>query len=100
MAAGLDRKFGAHADVGPDAQFAAAGEQHVQFAGHLQHEEKVEAQALGLQAKVDELLILVAVADDAGLGVAHQGDRGDELGLGAHFQAVVIAGPYAAAGSP
>ena len=92
VAAGLDRELGAHADVGADAQFTAAGEQNVQFAGHLQHEEQVEAQALGLQAQVDELLILVAVADDAGFGIAHQGDGGDELRLGAHFQTVMVAG--------
>ena len=92
VAAGLDRELGAHADVGADAQFTAAGEQDAQFAGHLQHEEQVEAQALGLQAQVDELLILVAVADDAGFGIAHQGDGGDELRLGAHFQTVMVAG--------
>lgn len=54
---------------------------------------KTLSQAAGLEAQVDEFRVLVAVADDAGLGVAHQGDGGDEFGLGTHFQPVMVVRP-------
>ena len=53
----------------------------------------VEAQALGLEAQVKEFLVLVAVADQAGLGIAHEGNGGNEFGLGADLETVMIAGP-------
>ena len=43
-----------------------------------------------MEREVDELLVLVAVADEVGLGVMHVGEGGDQLGLGAGFQTVVV----------
>ena len=93
MAARLDRQFGPHPDVGAHAQHLGALQQHVQLSGHFQHEKDIEAQAQGLEAQVDEFRVLVTVADDAGLGVAHQGDSGDEFGLGTNFQPVMVVRP-------
>ena len=43
-----------------------------------------------MEAEVDELLVLVAVADQAGLAGLHHGHGGDQLGLAAGLQAVVV----------
>ena len=49
VSARLDRQFGPHAKVGPHAQSLGALQQHVQLAGHFQHEKDVEAQTQGLK---------------------------------------------------
>ena len=41
----------------------------------------LQAHLLGVQGEVDELLVLVAVADEVGLGVVHVGEGGDQLRL-------------------
>ena len=46
---------------------------------------------LGLQGQVDELVVLVAVADEEGLGVVQVREGRDELRLAPGLQAVVVA---------
>jgi hypothetical protein len=60
------------------------------FAGHLHHQHGLQAHAAGVEGEVDELRVLVAVADDERLGVVHVRERGDELGLAAGLEAVVV----------
>ena len=44
-----------------------------------------------MQAEIDELLVLVAVADEAGFRVFELGNGGNEFGFGTDFEAVVKA---------
>ena len=90
MAGALGGEADADAEVGQDTDFARAFEDEVELAGHFQDEHDAEAHFLGVECEVDELLVLVAVANEVGLGVVHVGERGDELGLGAGFEAVVV----------
>ena len=91
VAGALGGKADADAEVRQDAEFARAFEDEIELAGHFQHEHDAQAHFLGLEGEVDEFLVLVAVADQIGLGIVHVRERGDELGLGAGFKAVVVA---------
>ena len=74
-------KADADAEIGKHADAAGALQDEVEFAGHFQNEHDLEPHFLGVQGEVDELLVLVAVADDVGLGVVHVREGGDQLGL-------------------
>ena len=91
VAAGSGGELAAHAELGTHVQHPGAFQNGVQLAGHFDDKEDIEAQALCLQTKVYELAILVAVADKAGFPVRHVGHGSNELALGAHFQAVMVA---------
>jgi hypothetical protein len=80
----------ADAEGGAHAHFFAALEDEFELAGHLQDHDDLEAHLLGVEGEVDEFLVLVAVADDVGLWIVHVGEGGDELGLAAGLQAVMV----------
>ena len=90
MAGAAGGKADAYAEIRQHADLARALEDEFQLAGHFQHEHDFQAHFLRMQREVDELLVLVAVADDVGFRIVHVGQRGDQLGLGAGFQAVVV----------
>jgi len=91
VSARFDGQLGPDAELGTNAEQLGALQDHVQFARHFHDEETIEAHALGVQAKVNKLLVLVAVAHQAGFVAAQLGDGRDEFGLGADFQAMMIA---------
>ena len=99
VAGALGGKADADAEVRQHAELARALQDEVELAGHFQHEHDLQAHFLGVEGEVDELLVLVAVADDVGLGIVHVGERGDQLGLGAGFEAVVVRFPNSAISS-
>ena len=70
--------------------FGALDDQR-QFVGHLHHQDAGEADFGGVEAEVDEFLVLVAVADQHRLLVAHHAHGGDQFGLGAGLQAMMVA---------
>ena len=82
VAGSAGREPHAHAEVWQHADLARAFENKLQLAGHLEHEHDLEAHLLRVQREVDELLVLIAIANDECLGVIHVGKRGDQLRLG------------------
>jgi hypothetical protein len=87
---GLGGELHAHAEHRVHAHGLGALDDQRQLAGHLHHEDALEPELGGVQAEVDELLVLVAVAHEHGLGVPQHAHGRDELGLAARLQAVVI----------
>lgn len=92
MPAGFGGQLDPHPDLGFDPQLGGAIQDNVQFARHFQHEKAVEPHAQSVQTEVDKFLVLVAVADQTGLAALQLRHGRDELGLGPHFQPVVIGG--------
>ena len=90
VAGAAGREADADAEVRQHAELARALEHEVELAGHFKHQHHPESHLLGVEGEVDELLVLVAVADDVGLGVVHVSQRGDQLGLGAGLETVVV----------
>ena len=91
VAAALGDQLDAHAEERTHAERAGAFEDQLQLSGHFHDEDALEAHAHGGEAEIDELLVLVAVADETGFPVPELGNGGDEFGLGTDFQTVVIA---------
>ena len=89
LAAGARGELHADADHGLDLELAAAFDDHVELAGHLDDEDAPVSEHGGEQREVDELLVLVAIADHARLRVVERAERGDQLRLAAGFETVV-----------
>ena len=69
MAAALGDELDAHAEERAHAERGGAFEDQLQLAGHFHDENALEPHTYGGEAEVDELLVLVAVADEAGFRV-------------------------------
>jgi hypothetical protein len=67
--------------VGRTPIFFAALEDEIQLRGHLEHEDDLQAHLLRIERQVDELLVLVAIADDVGLRVVHVASAAISSGL-------------------
>ena len=80
----------AQADARLDVEAGRAVEELADLAGPLDHDDHLQPELEPVQRQVDELAVLVAVADDQGFGVVHVGERDGELGLAAGLQAVVV----------
>ena len=80
----------ANAEGGADAHLFRALKDEVELGGHFENEDDLQAHFLRVEREVDELLVLVAIAHDVGLWVVHVAEGGDELGLAAGLQAVMI----------
>ena len=91
MAIHFDRALHAYADQRLHAQYPAALDNHAQLTEGLQYEEAGIPHAARVQAQVDKLGILVAVAHHKALGVAQLAQRNSQLGFAAGFKAVMIA---------
>ena len=91
VAAALGDELDAHAEERAHAERGGAFEDQLQLAGHFHDENALEPHAYGGEAEVDELLVLVAVADEAGFRVFELGNGGNEFGFGTDFEAVVKA---------
>ena len=61
-----------------------------QLRGLLDHQDDVAAELRGEERRLDVLLVLVAVADDQRLFVLEHRHDGEQLGLGARLEAVVV----------
>ncbi len=92
----LGGELHAHPDAGRDAQGTGALDDLVDLAGALDHDEDLKPELDPQERQVDELLVLVAVADDVGFRVVHVRQGGDELRLAPGLQAVVVLGPEVA----
>ena len=90
VAAAFGGEFDADAEGGFDAEFLTALHDEGEFWGHFEDEDDVEAELFGLEGEVDEFGVLVAIADEEGLAVVHEGEGGEEFGFGADFDAVVV----------
>ena len=91
VAAPLGDELHAHAEQRADAEDFRAFEDKFQLTGHFKDENALEAHTHGGKAEIDELLVFVAVADEAGFFVLELGNGGNKFGLGADFEAVVKA---------
>jgi len=60
---------------------------------HLQHHDDTQPHELAVESQVDELLVLVAVADKERVRVLQIGERGNELGFAPDFKTIVKASP-------
>ena len=76
----------AHAEVGRDLQATGDFCCRLQFVQLLADDDDLTAHLLGEQGELDELLVLVTIANDERVGVGAEGDDGVKLGLGAGFQ--------------
>ena len=83
----------ADAEGGPDSERFRALDDGIQLAGHFDDENDPDSHPGGLKREVDEGVVLVAVADEEGLGIFQVGEGGEELGTGSGFEAVVVAAP-------
>ena len=90
MATSFGGELDADAQGWFDSQLFAPLHDERQLRGHFQDEDDVQPGLFGLQCEVDELRILVAVANEEGLPVVHEGQRGEQFRLGAHFDAIVV----------
>jgi hypothetical protein len=68
VAARLGGHLDAHADARLDAQRLGPVEDKRQFARHFKHQKAQKTHFAGVQGQIDVILILVAVADQTGLG--------------------------------
>ena len=90
VAAAFGGELDAEAEDWVDAEGLAAFHDELEFRGHFEDEDDVEAELFGLKGEVDEFCVFVAVADEEGLAVVHEGEGGEEFGFGADFEAVVV----------
>ena len=90
VAADLGGELHAQAEDRLHADAARALEDHRELGRRLDHEDAAVAELQRLQGERDELLVLVAVADDmAGVGVETR-QRDQQFGLAAAFEAVPV----------
>ena len=93
MAAPLRGKLDAQPQHRINPQRLAPLHHQLQLRRHLQHQHYIQSQLLGLQRQIDELGILVAIADQQRLAVMHERQRRQQLGLAAHFQTIMVLPP-------
>ena len=91
LAAAVACQLDADAQVGAHAQLLGRLGNDLQFGQFLDDEEDALAHLLCQQSQFDEVLVLVAVADDEAVAVHVGGQHGMQFGLGAGFQSQVIA---------
>ena len=84
------RESDAYPEIWQHVDFSRSFKNEVELTGHFKHQHHSEAHLLGVQGKVDEFLILVAVADDVGLGVVHVRECCNQLGLGACLESIMV----------
>ena len=86
----LGRQLDAQPQIRLDAQILRPFYDQVDFPGDLDYEEALKAHLDRVQAQIDELFILIAIADQAGVAVVEHGDGGDQLRLAACLKAMVV----------
>ena len=79
----------AHADARLNAELGRFLQDHVELGRLFDHDGGVEAEALAEQGQMDELAVLVAVADDHAAGLGQRQHR-HQLGLGAGLEAELL----------
>ena len=82
-------KLDPHADHRPDADLLGDPEDQLQFGESLDDQENPPPDLVGQQRRLDESLVLEAVADDRHVVLSHR-DYGQQLGLAARFQPVLL----------
>ena len=91
LAAAVRGQFDADAQVGLHAQPAGRLGNNLQLGQFLDDQEHALAHLLGQQCQLDEVLVLVAVADDEAVAVHVGGQHGVQLGFRAGLQSQVVA---------
>ena len=76
----------AHADDRADVEVARGGEDGLELAHAVHDDDDLAAELLGEQRGLDVGAVLVPVAEDERLGVVLQGERDQQLGLGAGLE--------------
>ena len=92
LAAAAARQLDAEADIGTDVEATGHAVDQFQLAQFFHHHKDAAAHLLGQESQFDVALILIAVADDDGIGVqvGHvAGQHSVQLGLAAGLQADV-----------
>ncbi len=87
-------ELGADADQGGGPQLPAGGDDPLHLIGLLDHHHRLAAEPTGQDRRLDVALVLVAVADQQGLGIVDQGEGDQQFRLAAGLQAEM---PLAAA---
>ena len=80
----------AQADVRPDVEFLGDADDGFQFRQPFDHDEYFFAQLLTHQRQPDERFVLVAVADQQGFRIVHDGEDGMQFRFGTGFQSDVV----------
>ena len=85
----------ANAEQRLDLETGGAFHDQWQFVRHFEDDDHLESHFDGAEGEVDELAVLVAVADDEGLGVVHVGERGEQFRFAAGLESVMKGAPEA-----
>ncbi len=91
VAADTDAGLDAHTDDRLDAHLATTGNDDRNLGGRFDDEHAGKTKFDRGQAEINELLVLVAVADDQAAGLFERRQCNDDLRLAAHFEAVLVA---------
>ena len=92
MAACLGGEFYADTEDGFCRQLFGTFKNKRQFIGHFHYQNTGKTHFGGIEAQVDELFILVTIADKNSLLITHGSHGSNQFGLGARFQAMMVAG--------
>ena len=84
-------ELGANADEGGRPQLVAGGDDPLHLIGLLDHHHRLAAEAAGQDCRFDVAAVLIAVADQQGLGIVKQRQGDQQFGLAAGLQAEVPA---------
>ena len=80
-ACALAGELGPHPEQRRDAMGLGEANREVDLAELLDDDDGLATHLLGQHGRLDVLFVLVAIADDDGLGVVHQGQHDEHLGL-------------------
>ncbi len=86
----LGRQLDAHADARAHADLPGGVGDELELGELLDHDQHLASQLRAHERGFDVLLVLVAVAHDEGVLVVEDAHHGQELGLGAGLEAVVV----------
>ena len=82
-------KLHAQPDIRPDSQRLAAFYNDRHFAGHFHDQNAFDPELRGVEPQVNELFILVTVADETRVRIRHISDCGDEFGFASRLESVM-----------
>ncbi len=90
MSGSLGREFEPDADDRPDTEHFRTGNDQLQLGRVFHHKDTLDPHLAGIEAQIDKLFVLVAVADQIGNGILHIGQCRDQLRFAARFQPMVV----------
>jgi hypothetical protein len=79
-----------HPDHGPDVELTGAADDGVDLLRAVDGDDDLAPELLGEEGGLDEGLVLVAVAENVGVGIFLQGEGDQQLGFAARFDAEAV----------